>query len=85
MMTVKRESARSKTRILHWSFLLPFFGLPTYGEDAQLEPVVSPETVEEVIESVLSMLIWICCEIRTRRQSMMEVFWTTVIALHLKR
>ena len=57
MMTVKREGERSKTRILHRSFLLPFIGLPTYGEDAQLEPVVYPETVEEVIESILSMLI----------------------------
>ena len=43
-------SLRSKTRNLHRNFLLPFIGLPTYEEDEQLEPVVSPETVEEVNE-----------------------------------
>ena len=42
------EGARSKPRILHRNFLLPFIGLPTYEEDGHLEPVVSPETVEEV-------------------------------------
>ena len=47
---VKRESARSKTRVLHRNFLLHFIGLPTYEGDEQLEPVVSPETVEEVNE-----------------------------------
>ena len=47
---VKREGAGSKTRVLHRNFLLPFIGLPTYEEDEQVEPVVSPETVEEVNE-----------------------------------
>ena len=44
---VKCEGARSKTRVLHTKFLLPFIGLPTYEEDEQLEPVVSSESVEE--------------------------------------
>ena len=47
---VKREGARSKTRILHRNFPLPFIGLPIYEENEQLDPVVSPETVEEVNE-----------------------------------
>ena len=49
---VKHEGAslRPITRNLHRNFLLLFIGLPTYEEDEQLEPVVSPETVEEVNE-----------------------------------
>ena len=47
---VKREGARSKTRILHRNFLLPSIGLPTYEEDEQLDQVVSPETIEEINE-----------------------------------
>ena len=47
---VKREGARSKTRVLHRNFLLPFIGLRTYEEDEQLEPVVSSESVEEINE-----------------------------------
>ena len=47
---VKLEGARSKPRILHRKLMLPFICLPTYEEDEQLEPVVSPETVKEVNE-----------------------------------
>ena len=32
---VKREGARSKTRVLHRNFLLPFIGLPTYEESVE--------------------------------------------------
>ena len=47
---VKREGARSKTRVLNKNFLLPFIGFQIYEEDEQLEPVVTSETVEEVNE-----------------------------------
>ena len=52
VIRVKREDARSKTRILDQNFLLPFMGLPTYEEDEQLEPVVSLETMKKVNEFV---------------------------------
>ena len=39
-----------KTSIPHRNLLLPFFSLPTYEEDEQLEPAVSPEIVDEVHE-----------------------------------
>ena len=47
---VKREGGSLKTRVLHRNVQLPFIGLRTYEEDEQLDPVVSPKTVEEVNE-----------------------------------
>ena len=74
---VKREGARSKTRVLHRNFLLPFISLLTYEESVE-----EVNELDEIgyINASLDLL-----SDPDSEQPMMEVFWTTVIALHLRR
>ena len=73
---IKREGARSKTRFLHRNFLLPFIGYRLMRKMNNWSQLFLQNQLKKSMSWAkynLSMPIWICCQIQTRRQPMMEV------------
>ena len=81
---VKRDVARSKTRILHRNFLLPLhWSSDLWGKWASAVSCFSRNSWRSQWVRWNTIYRW--SQIRTRRQPMMKAFLATVIPLYLRR